>query len=199
MEKTAAPQKTTRRVSANQLTEHDIFLLKEGTHTRLADKMGAHLTSRDGLQGVHFGVWAPNARAVSVIGDFNGWDNTLQPLKSRTDGSGVWEGFVPNLGSGERYKYHITSRDQNYQVDKADPYGMFSEVPPLTGSRVWDMAYTWNDGEWMARRRAANALDAPMSIYEVHLGRARPSIRARTRVRGGFRQASAKSRCRRRR
>lgn len=170
MEKTAAPQKSTRRVSANELTDHDIFLLKEGTHTRLAEKLGAHLTSRDGIQGVHFAVWAPNAKAVSVIGDFNGWDKMSQPLKSRTDGSGVWEEFVPNVGSGARYKYHITSRHQNHQVDKADPYGMFGEVPPLTSSRVWDMAYTWNDGEWMAQRGKANALDAPMSIYEVHLG-----------------------------
>ncbi len=170
MEKTAVPQKSNRRVSAHELTEHDIFLLKEGTHTRLAEKLGAHLTSRDGLQGVHFAVWAPNAKAVSVIGDFNDWDKMSQSLKSRTDRSGVWEGFVPNIGNGERYKYHITSRHQDHQIDKADPYGMFSEVPPLTGSRVWDMAYTWNDGEWMAQRCKANALDAPMSIYEVHLG-----------------------------
>ncbi len=170
MKKTATQQTTGQHVSPGLLTEHDIFLFKEGTHARLSEKLGAHLVTCDGRAGVHFAVWAPNAVAVSVIGDFNGWNKLSQPLAARPDGSGVWEGFVPGLVSGACYKYHITSRDRNYQVDKADPYGMFSEVPPRTGSRVWDMAYTWNDGEWMARRRAANALDAPMSIYEVHLG-----------------------------
>ena len=170
MEEAATQKNDSQHASSGLLTEHDIFLFKEGTHTRLSEKLGAHLTNSEGLDGVHFAVWAPNAAAVSVIGDFNGWDKSSQPLTPRQDGSGIWESFVPGIGSGDCYKYHITSRDQNYQVDKADPYAMFSEVPPLTGSRVWDMAYAWNDGEWMARRRAANALDAPMSIYEVHLG-----------------------------
>ncbi len=152
------------------LTEHDIFLFREGTHTRLAQKMGSHSATREGRNGVHFAVWAPNASAVSVIGDFNGWRNTDNPMNPRRDGSGIWEGFVPDIGSGECYKYHIVSHDQRFRVDKADPYGKFSEPPPRTGSRVWDMAYTWNDEEWMSRRQAANALDAPMSIYEVHLG-----------------------------
>ncbi len=157
-------------VRPGTLSDHDVFLFKEGTHTRLAEKLGAHLTTRDGQSGVHFAVWAPNAEAVSVIGDFNDWSDSSHPLSQRRDGSGVWEGFIPAIGSGECYKYHIRSQDGSYQVDKADPYAMFSEVPPRTGSRVWDMAYTWNDQEWMTRRRAANALDAPMSIYEVHLG-----------------------------
>jgi len=163
-------KKVPQSVSPDLMTDHDIFLFKEGTHARLFDKLGAHLGSRDGRAGVRFAVWAPNAAAVSVIGDFNGWDKIAHPLKSRADGSGVWEGFVPDIGNGECYKFHITARDQNYQVDKADPFGKFSEVPPRTGSRVWDIDYTWNDGEWMDRRRGANALDAPMSIYEVHLG-----------------------------
>ncbi|MCF8178436.1 MAG: 1,4-alpha-glucan branching protein GlgB [Sulfuritalea sp.] len=152
------------------LTDHDIFLFKEGTHARLSEKLGAHLTTRDGRNGVHFAVWAPNAVAVSVKGDFNGWDNSSKPLAARPDGSGVWEGFVPDIGSGECYKYRITARDNNYQVDKADPCGVFCEIPPRTGSRVWDLDYEWKDGDWMSKRRAANALDAPMSIYEVHLG-----------------------------
>jgi 1,4-alpha-glucan branching enzyme len=161
---------TIMQTEASLLTDHDIFLFKEGTHARLAEKLGAHLGSRDGSPGVHFAVWAPNASAVSVIGDFNRWDKASHPMQQRQDGSGVWEGFVADIGNGECYKYHITSHDQRYQVDKADPYAMFGEVPPRTGSRVWDMDYTWHDGEWMSRRRDANALDAPMSIYEVHLG-----------------------------
>ncbi|MDO9225296.1 MAG: 1,4-alpha-glucan branching protein GlgB [Pseudomonadota bacterium] len=153
-----------------QLTEHDIFLFKEGTHARLSEKLGAHFTNRDGVAGVQFAVWAPNAASVSVVGDFNGWNGSPNPMQARGDGSGVWEGFVPGIGNGDCYKYRIVARDNDYQVDKADPYARFSEVPPRTGSRVWDMDYTWNDAEWMGRRRAANALDAPMSIYEVHLG-----------------------------
>ncbi|TRZ54784.1 MAG: 1,4-alpha-glucan branching protein GlgB [Rhodocyclaceae bacterium] len=152
------------------LTDHDIFLFKEGTHARLSEKLGAHLATREGRDGVQFAVWAPNAAAVSVLGDFNGWDKSSRPLAARKDRSGVWEAFVPGIANGACYKFHIVARDQDYQVDKADPFALFSEVPPRTGSRVWDMAYAWNDGEWMARRRAANALDAPMSIYEVHLG-----------------------------
>jgi 1,4-alpha-glucan branching enzyme len=170
MEEAATQKKDSQHVSPALLTEHDVFLFKEGTHTRLSEKLGAHLTSSEGRDGVHFAVWAPNAVAVSVIGDFNGWDKFSQPLARRPDGSGVWANFVPGIVSGDCYKYHIASRDQNYQVDKADPYAMFSEVAPRTGSRVWDLAYDWQDGEWMSRRRAANALDAPMSIYEVHLG-----------------------------
>ena len=170
MEETATLQSDRQHASSGLLTDHDIFLFKEGTHAHLAEKLGAHLVTRDGRDGVHFAVWAPNAAAVSVIGDFNDWDKTALPLAARPDGPGVWEGFAPGLGSGECYKYHIAARGQNYAVDKADPYGVFSEVPPRTGSRVWDMAYTWSDDAWMARRRAANALDAPMSVYEVHLG-----------------------------
>ena len=170
MKVTKIKKKSDQLGNSGSLSEHDIYLFKEGTHALLSDKLGAHLINRDGRDGVHFAVWAPNAEAVTVIGDFNGWDKTSHLMAPRTDGSGVWESFVPDIGSGVCYKYHIISRDQNYQVDKADPCAMFSEVPPLTGSRVWDMAYTWNDSEWMSKRKAANALDAPMSIYEVHLG-----------------------------
>ncbi|MEO6422012.1 MAG: alpha-amylase family glycosyl hydrolase, partial [Candidatus Nitrotoga sp.] len=170
MNETFTQKEDIQRGSPGPLTEHDVYLFKEGTHALLSEKLGAHLTSRDEQNGVHFAVWAPNAVAVSVIGDFNGWNKTSHPLVPRADDSGIWENFVPGVGSGDCYKYHIASRDQNYQVDKADPCAMFSEVPPLTGSRVWDMTYTWNDEEWMSKRRAANALDAPMSIYEVHLG-----------------------------
>ena len=167
---TTMERATRRSAKPGPLTDHDIFLFKEGTHARLSEKLGAHLITQDGREGVHFAVWAPNAAAVTVMGDFNGWDKTAHPLAARSDGSGVWEGIVQGIGNGECYKYHIVSRDRSYEVDKADPCGVFSEVPPRTGSRVWDLSYTWNDGDWMGRRRAANALGAPMSIYEVHLG-----------------------------
>ena len=152
------------------LSEHDVFLFKEGTHARLADKLGAHLCVRGEQRGVRFAVWAPNAASVSVIGDFNGWSGSSHPMTQRPDGSGVWERFVPGVGCGGCYKYRIVSREHAYQVDKADPYAAFGEVPPRTASRVWDLAYAWHDDEWVSRRRSANALDAPMSIYEVHLG-----------------------------
>jgi len=170
MKKTAMQKIESQGIQSGQLTDHDIFLFKEGTHARLAEKLGAHITRRDGQDGVHFAVWAPNAAAVSVKGDFNGWNNQSHLMTVRGDGSGVWEGFVPGIVSGACYKYRICSREGGYEVDKADPCGVFSEVPPRTGSRVWDTAYEWSDDDWMAQRQAANALDAPMSIYEVHLG-----------------------------
>ncbi len=151
------------------LTQHDVYLFREGTHARLADKLGAHLCNVEGRDGVQFAVWAPNAAFVSVVGDFNGWNKDAHALHARPDSSGMWEGFIPAIGVGECYKFHLRARS-GYRVDKADPYALLGETPPRTGSRVWDLAYAWNDGDWMARRRAANALDAPMSIYEVHLG-----------------------------
>jgi 1,4-alpha-glucan branching enzyme len=152
------------------LGEEDIYLLREGTHVRLAERLGAHLLHKEGRPGTQFVVWAPNAEAVSVIGDFNGWDARAHPLLPRWDSSGIWEGFVAGVGHGARYKYHIVSRHGGYRVDKADPFAVFCERPPGTASRIWDLAYEWNDAEWMTNRRAANALAAPLSIYEVHLG-----------------------------
>ncbi|MHB1161947.1 MAG: 1,4-alpha-glucan branching protein GlgB [Chloroflexota bacterium] len=151
------------------LTEDDLHLFNEGTHYRLYDKLGAHPMARGTTRGRYFAVWAPNAEQVSVIGDFNGWDNASTLLQPR-DRSGIWEGFVPGVGVGSLYKYHIRSRERGYQVDKADPYAFFSETPPNTASIVWDLDYRWGDGEWMERRRGSNALDSPMAIYEVHLG-----------------------------
>ncbi len=148
------------------LTERDLHLFNEGTHYRLYEKLGSHPI---GGQGTYFAVWAPNAQGVSVVGDFNGWNPAAHPLRPR-DGSGIWEGLVPEAGRGALYKYHVRSRERGYRVDKADPFAVRHEVPPRTGSIVWDLDYTWGDGEWMARREKANALDAPMSIYEVHLG-----------------------------
>jgi 1,4-alpha-glucan branching enzyme len=148
------------------LTDHDVYLFKEGSHGRLYEKLGCRL--RKG--GADFGVWAPNARRVAVVGEFNGWDRSAHPLSARGDGSGIWEGFVPDVARGHGYKFHIVSSRDGYEIDKADPFAFYAQVPPETASRAWSLEYGWEDGEWMAARRAANALDAPISIYEVHLG-----------------------------
>jgi 1,4-alpha-glucan branching enzyme len=155
--------------SAPPITEDDLYLFNEGSHYHLYDKLGCHLTTLDGAAGATFAVWAPNANYVSVIGDFNGWSPAAHRLGPRGS-SGVWEGFIPGVKKGDGYKYHIGSGQRGYRVDKADPFGIHHETPPKTGSRVWDLAYEWGDAEWMAGRRARNALGAPISIYEVHLG-----------------------------
>ena len=147
------------------LTDHDVYLFKEGTHTRLYDRLGCHLNER----GARFAVWAPNARSVSVIGDFNEWNPQAHVLNARWDGSGIWEGEVDGVARGAAYKFRITTHN-GAPLDKADPFALAAEEPPRTASRVWTLEYAWNDGEWMADRRRRNGLDAPMSIYEVHLG-----------------------------
>ena len=152
------------------LTEGDIYLFKEGNHFKLFDKLGAHLMTVEGRDGAHFAVWAPNAARVSVIGDFNGWDPARHPLAARWDGSGIWEGFIPGLGKGALYKYSVTSKIDGPRAEKADPLGFFSEAPPRSASVVWDLEYRWCDGDWMAKRAKPNALNAPVSVYEVHLG-----------------------------
>jgi 1,4-alpha-glucan branching enzyme len=151
------------------LSEFDLYLFGEGTHNRAYEKLGAHLVQKDGHHGVHFAVWAPNAKLVSVIGDFNRWDPSANGL--RASRSGIWEGFIPDIGQGAVYKYHIESQFGSYKVDKADPYGFSVEVRPQTASRVWDLGnYTWGDGSWMSSRSKNNSLNSPISIYEVHLG-----------------------------
>jgi 1,4-alpha-glucan branching enzyme len=152
------------------LTEHDIYLFKQGRHFRLYDKLGAHVHVAEGIAGVHFAVWAPNARRAAVIGDFNGWRAEAHPLFPRQDDSGIWEGFIPGVSRGARYKYHLTSQHGNYQVEKTDPFARHTEVPPRTASVVWDLDYRWDDQAWMQERGQANALNAPLSIYEAHLG-----------------------------
>jgi 1,4-alpha-glucan branching enzyme len=148
------------------LTDQDVYLFREGTHSRLYEKLGAHV----GETGTHFAVWAPNAAAVSVIGDFNGWNKDAHPLTPRADSSGIWERTVAQAGPGTLYKYHIVSRHDGYRVDKRDPFAFYCEVPPATGSIVCNLDYDWGDAQWMARRGRANALDASWSIYEVHPG-----------------------------
>ena len=151
------------------LTSYDLHLFNEGNHNRLFEKFGAHLTEVDGKQGTYFVVWAPDAERISVVGDFNGWNADSHPMNPRGS-SGVWEAFIPGVGKGETYKYHIRSRYHMYEVSKADPYGFYNEAPPRTASIVWDLEYEWNDAEWMRTRHERNKFDAPISIYEVHLG-----------------------------
>jgi 1,4-alpha-glucan branching enzyme len=152
--------------SRSRLTEHDIYLFKEGTHSALYDKLGAF----PGDDGTWFAVWAPNAEAVSIIGDFNGWEAGRDSLEPRSDASGVWEGFVPTARIGHIYKCHVRSRYGDYRADKGDPVAVAWETPPGTSSKIWALDYDWGDDEWMARRGAENSLDRPISIYEVHLG-----------------------------
>ena len=151
------------------LTADDLHLFGEGSHLQLQERLGSHLRVQDGVAGVSFAVWAPAAASVSVMGDFNDWDKKSHPLKS-IGGPGVWEGFVPGIERGAVYKYHVVSARRGYRVDKADPFAFRHEVPPRTGSVVWDLDYDWGDADWMAERARPNALDAPISIYEVHPG-----------------------------
>jgi 1,4-alpha-glucan branching enzyme len=152
------------------LTDFDLYLFNEGTHVRIYQKLGAHVATQDGKQGVAFAVWAPNADAVSVIGEFNKWDFEATPLEQRAS-SGIWEGFAPGIRQGTLYKYSIKPRFSIKRIDKADPYGFAAELRPSTASIVWDLdRYAWKDQEWRDRRSERQALQAPVSIYEVHLG-----------------------------
>ena len=157
------------RHDVTRLTDFDLHLFNEGRHHCLYDKLGAHLMTVGGETGAYFAVWAPNANYLSVIGDFNHWNTAAHPLAQRGS-SGIWEGFIPGVGKGFVYKYHVGSRFNTYKADKMDPLGFYGRVPPETGSKIWPLDYSWGDADWMAARRARNALDAPMSIYEVHLG-----------------------------
>jgi 1,4-alpha-glucan branching enzyme len=150
------------------LTDHDVYLFREGTHGRLFEGLGCQMhSSRDGAQ---FSVWAPNARSVSVIGEWNGWNPDAHPLATRADSSGIWEGRVREVAQGQAYKYRIVSQSGGHVAEKADPFGFYAEAPPATASRAWVLEYAWGDSDWMTNRAARNALDAPMAVYELHLG-----------------------------
>ncbi len=150
------------------LTDYDLHLLNEGTHWKCYDRLGAHLRTIDGVDGVNFTVWAPNATSVSVVGDFNSWDGRRNPMRKHIP-SGFWELFVPGLGEGTLYKFKIRHHDQVFE--KSDPYGFAAEVPPLTASKVVDLdRYHWHDAQWTARREQTDWLHQPISFYEVHLG-----------------------------
>lgn len=152
------------------LTGFDLHLIGEGTHHRTYEKLGAHVCDQDGVRGVYFAVWAPNALRVSVIGNFNNWDNRVYPMRLHP-GVGIWEIFLPGLQEGEAYKYSVRSRYNDYQADKADPYGFYAELRPQTASVVVNLdKHEWGDEEWLASRGKIQALDAPISIYELHLG-----------------------------
>ena len=172
---TSTPETTSPTPDANstvgfysRFTDLDIHLFREGTHTKLYEKFGSHVVTHAGVTGTYFAVWAPSARYVSVIGDFNGWDRGNHTMNVRWDGSGIWELFIPNVGNGQNYKYFIV-HEGGRELEKGDPYAHLWEVPPLTASRVWDTYYEWNDQDWMKSRTEHNGLDKPMSIYEVHL------------------------------
>jgi 1,4-alpha-glucan branching enzyme len=157
------------RYDISLLSDDDLFLFNEGSHYRLYEKLGAHPLMVDGVEGTYFAVWAPNAKQVSVIGEFNGWDKSSHPLCPKGQ-SGIWEGFIPGVAKGTTYKYYVVSHHRSYRVEKADPFAFHNETPPKTASIVWNFDYNWGDQEWMEKRRTHNALDAPISIYEVHLG-----------------------------
>ena len=154
-----------------RFTEFDIHLFKEGKHFRLHDKLGSHIMeTEEGDQGTYFAVWAPNAKKVAVMGNFNGWNKTTHPLKLREDDSGIWEGFIANVGHGEVYKYAITSNIDNKKLEKSDLFARRWERPPHTATLVWDTKYEWADMDWMQDRQQKAGLQQPMSVYEVHLG-----------------------------
>ncbi len=151
------------------LTDFDLHLFGQGQHQQAYEKLGAHLMEHQGVKGTHFAVWAPNAKAVAVVGDFNSWDNRRHPMRVLGQ-SGVWELFIPGIGAGEIYKFMIKTQ-HNHILEKADPYAFYAELRPKTGSVVWDInKYKWKDSKWIKKRSQSQNLDKPVSIYEVHLG-----------------------------
>ncbi|HYM13066.1 MAG TPA: 1,4-alpha-glucan branching protein GlgB [Bryobacterales bacterium] len=157
------------RFHAPWLTDFEIHLHGEGNYHQSYEKLGAHRREVDGVAGVQFAVWAPNAQRVSVVGDFNRWDGRRHPMRQRE--GGIWELFLPGLGAGAIYKYEVKSRYRGYVQQKADPYAFTAEAPPKSASRVADIdCYQWRDEEWMRRRAETDPLPRPMTIYEAHLG-----------------------------
>ena len=161
---------TPATVTAHSLfTDFDISLWRAGKNFRAYDKLGSHVIEVNGISGTYFAVWAPSAKYVAVIGDFNGWNRGEHQLNARWDSSGIWEGFIPDLGNGTVYKYAIDGPDGRW-LEKGDPFARLWETPPKTASVVWDTYYEWDDAEWMRNRKEHNGIDKPYSVYEVHLG-----------------------------
>ncbi len=153
----------------SQMSELDLHLFNEGSHFDIYDRLGAHRREINGVTGINFTVWAPNAQGISLVGDFNHWDRTVHPMQKLIP-SGIWELFIPDLGFGEKYKFSVTDAHGNV-IEKSDPYGFYSEVPPCTASIVSDLnSYQWNDGDWLARRASEDQLSKPISVYEMHPG-----------------------------
>jgi 1,4-alpha-glucan branching enzyme len=152
------------------LSDFDIQLFRAGKHYHLYSKLGSHVVTHRGVKGTYFAVWAPNARYVAVVGNFNGWNRGSHPMSCRWDESGIWEAFIPHLNNGDYYKYFIESNN-GYKVEKGDPYAFHWETPPATGSIVWNIeGYQWNDQKWMSERSSTHPLSKAISVYEVHLG-----------------------------
>ena len=160
----------TKIIAHSLFSDFDIDLFKAGKHFKLYEKLGSHVIEVNGVKGTYFAVWAPAARSVSVVGDFNNWYEGEHHLNVRWDGSGIWEGFIPDLGAGTLYKYQIHSTNHGVVTEKADPFARSCEHPPMTASIVWEADYKWKDTEWMQTRKDKNALDKPYAVYEVHLG-----------------------------
>jgi 1,4-alpha-glucan branching enzyme len=153
----------------SHLTEFDLYLLGEGRHERIYEKLGAQIRTVDGVTGTNFAVWAPNARAISVVGEFNRWDARRHPMQKHIP-IGIWELFIPEVSAGQQYKFRVRAADGSI-IDKTDPFGFAAELPPRTASIVADLSrFTWTDQAWMEQRRNRDALNQPISIYEVHLG-----------------------------
>jgi 1,4-alpha-glucan branching enzyme len=167
--KANAKNKVEEMDSFSLFTDFDIHLFKSGKHFKLYEKLGAHITTFGKQAGTYFAVWAPNARTVSVIGNFNHWNNNDHKLSPRWDESGIWEGFFPGIGKGETYKYAIHSNTGEY-LEKADPFAFYAEVAPNTASIIWDHNYTWKDSSWLHERKKQTAKPRPYSVYEVHIG-----------------------------
>jgi len=159
-----------RVIPHSRFTNFDIDLFAAGKHYRLYEKFGSHIMQVDGQWGVYFAVYAPAARKVEVIGNFNHWNGYEHDLNVRWDGSGIWEGFISGVEKGELYKYRIWSNHDGQIREKADPYARQYEMPPKTASIVWADEYAWSDKNWRTNRHINNHLDAPMSVYELHLG-----------------------------
>jgi len=155
---------------ASRLTDFDIYLFKEGKHFSLYEKLGSHPMELGRMRGTYFAVWAPNADQVSVMGDFNSWDRESHQLYLRQDGSGIWEGFIPDVQTGMLYKYHIKSRYHLYHVEKSDPFAFCCETPPQTASVVHELNYEWQDQQWAEYRRSVAGQPQPYSVYEMHVG-----------------------------
>src|SRR5439155_14020514 len=151
------------------LREQDANAFLQGRNYRAYKMLGAHLRTVAGEAGVHFAVWAPNAKLVQVIGDFNAWSKDGQAINLKSH-SGIWHGFVPGVKEGALYKYHVISNWQNHASDKADPFALYGEAPPRTASVVWDLKYSWGDRDWLRKRSLRNSAESPISIYEMHLG-----------------------------
>jgi 1,4-alpha-glucan branching enzyme len=154
----------------SRFSEMDFYHFREGSHYKLYDKLGSHAMTHHGKKGVYFALWAPNAKYLSVIGDFNNWDKGAHPMFYKTDGSGIWECFIEGVRNGAMYKYYLESHVDGYVEEKGDPYAFYWEEPPRSASRVWTLENTWDDEEWMKERGAKNSINAPVSVYEVHLG-----------------------------